>query len=197
MEADLRQIFGFCVGFDSKVRDAASFATYIATCQIETTMSFNDYYAEPPVLPAWRTTAFRWGAFVSGGVLAVGFVLTLALLVAQLFMPSLQSWLRPAVETTLVAMAAFAVILLAAYVSANIAGAKPFPTAPDSNLPTVLKALYLQRVFTRFAIDNQLHAAESKAASAQQLYDNFATFVAANKPNDTGSPAQAPGVIGI
>jgi hypothetical protein len=197
MEADLRHIFRFCVGFDSKVKDAASFAAYIAGCQIETTMSFNDYYAEPPVLPAWRTTAFRIGAFVSSGALVLGVAITLALLVAQLFAPSAQSGLRFAVELFLVGLAALVVVLFAAYVSASMAGARPFPAAPDSNLPTVLKALYLQRVFTRFAIDNQMHAAGNDAASAQQLYDNFAKFVATNKPSDTGSPAQAPGVIGI
>jgi hypothetical protein len=197
MGADLQLIFRFCVGFDSKVKDATSFAAYIAACQIETTMSFNDYYAELPVLPAWRTAAFRLAAFVSGGVGALGVAVTLGLLVAQLFAPSLQSGLRFAVELSLAGMAALAVILLAAYVSVNIAGAKPFPTAPDSNLPAVLKALHLQRVFTGFAIDNQMHAAGSDESSAQQLYDNFAAFVADNKPGDVGSRTQAPGVIGI
>jgi hypothetical protein len=197
MEADLRQIFRFCEGFDSKVKDAATFAAYIAACQIETTMSFNDYYADPPVLPTWRTTAFKLGVFASGAALTGGVAITLVLLAAQLFMPSLQSGLRFAVELSLAGTAALAVILLAAYISVNIVGAKPFPTAPDSNLPTVLKALHLQRVFTRFAIDNQMHAAGYDEASARQLYDNFQAFVAANKPGDLGAPTQAPGVIGI
>jgi hypothetical protein len=42
------------------------------------------------------------------------------------------------------------------------AGAKPFPAAPDSNLPAVLKALHLQRTFTRFATDNQLLAVDPR-----------------------------------
>jgi hypothetical protein len=197
MEADLRQIFRFCVGFDSKVKDAASFAAYIAACQIETTMSFNDYYAEPPALPSWRTTAFRWGVFVSTAALALGVIVTLVLLLAQLFAPSFQSGLRFAVELTLAGMAALAVILAAAYVSLSIAGARPFPAAPDSNLPTVLKALHLQRVFTRFAIDNQMHAAGNDEVSARALYDSFAAFIAANRPGDVGGPTQPPGVIGI
>jgi hypothetical protein len=197
MEADLCQIFRFCVGFDSKVRDPASFAAYVAACQIETTMSFNDYYAQPPRLPSWRTTAFRLGVFASAGALAVGVAATLVLLLAQLFAPSWQSGLRFAVELTLGGMAALVVILSAAYVSLSIAGARPFPTAPDSNLPTVLKALHLQRVFTRFAIDNLMHAAGNDEASARALYDNFAAFVAATRPGDLGSPTQAPGVIGI
>jgi hypothetical protein len=197
MERDLRQIFRFCVGFDSRATDAASFAAYIAACQIETTMSFNDYYAEPPALPSWRTTAFRVGVFVSAGALAVGVAVTLVLLLAQLFAPSLQSGLRFAVELTLAGMAALVVILAAAYVSLSMAGARPFPAAPDSNLPTVLKALHLQREFTRLAIDNQLHAAGNDEASARALYDNFATFIAANRPGDLDGPTQAPGVIGI
>jgi hypothetical protein len=52
-------------------------------------------------------------------------------------------------------------------------------------------------VFTRFAIDNQMHAAGNDDASARELYDNFAAFVAANKPGDLRDPSQAPGVIGI
>jgi hypothetical protein len=43
MGQELREIFIFCEGFKSKVTDAASFAAYIASCQLETTMSFNDY----------------------------------------------------------------------------------------------------------------------------------------------------------
>lgn len=127
----------------------------------------------------------------------LGLVATLVLPFAELFAPPLQSGLRYAVELSLVGTAALAVILLMAYTSVNAAGAKPFPTAPDSDLPTVLKALHLQRAFTRFAIDNQMQAAGSDAASAQQLYNNFAAFVGANKPSDPGSPTQAPGVIGI
>lgn len=197
MERDLRQIFQFCVGFNSKVKDAASFATYIAACQIETTMSFNDYYAEPPALPSWRTTAFRVGVFASAGALAVGVALTLVLLLAQLFAPSWQSGLRFAVELTLLGIAALAVILAAAYVSLSMMGARPFPAADNSNLPTVLKALHLQRAFTRFAIDNQMQAAGNDEASARALYDNFAAFIAANKPGDLGAPTQPPGVIEI
>jgi hypothetical protein len=197
MQEDLRQIFRFCQGFNSKVTDAATFAAYIAACQIETTMSFNDYYAETPTLPTWPTTAFKWGVIASGGALVLGVVATLVLLVAELFTPSSQSVLRYAVELSLTGTAVLAVVLLMAYISVNVAGAKPFPTAPDSDLPTVLKALHLQRAFTRFAIDNQMQAAGSDATSAQQLYDNFAAFIAANKPSDPGSPTQAPGVIGI
>ena len=197
MGGELRAIFTFCRDFDRRVADASSFAKYIADCQLETTMSFNDYYAATPDLPAWRSGIYLWGIIASGGATALGLIATLILLVAELFAPSLLSEVHDAVALTLIGAAALAVIVFAAYVSLMRAGAKPFPTAPDSNLPTVLKALHLQRTFTRFAIDNQMLAAASDAASAQKLYDNFLTFVADNKPNDLDDPTQAAGVIGI
>jgi hypothetical protein len=188
MGQELREIFIFCEGFKSKVTDAASFAAYIARCQLETTMSFNDYYAETPTLPAWPEKIFLWAGIASLAVLVLG-LLGLGLLglgLSGLFMPL--------VITGVVALVA---VILAAYASIMAAGGKPFPSAPDSDLPSVLKALHLQRTFTRFAIDSQMLAAGTDAASAQKLYDDFAAFVAANKPDDTGAPTQAPGVIGI
>jgi hypothetical protein len=183
MGQELREIFIFCEGFTSKVTDAASFAAYIARCQLETTMSFNDYYAETPVLPAWPEKIFLWAGIASLVVLVLG-LLGLGLL--GLFMP-----------LVIAGVVALVAVILAAYASIMAAGAKPFPSAPDSDLPSVLKALHLQRTFTRFAIDSQMQAAGTDAASAQRLYNDFAAFVAANKPNDTGAPTQAPGVIGI
>ena len=49
------------------VTDASSFAKYIADCQLETTMSFNDYYAVTPDLPAWPAGTYKWGIIASGG----------------------------------------------------------------------------------------------------------------------------------
>lgn len=178
MGQDLREIFIFCEGFKSKVTDAASFAAYIASCQLETTMSFNDYYAETPVLPAWSGKIFLWAGIASLLVLGLGLF--------GLFMP-----------LVIVGVVALVAVILAAYASIMAAGGKPFPSAPDSDLPSVLKALHLQRTFTGFAIDSQMQAAGTDAASAQRLYDDFAAFVAANKPNDIGAPTQAPGVIEI
>jgi hypothetical protein len=178
MGQELREIFVFCEGFEPKVTDAASFAAYIARCQLETTMSFNDYYAETPTLPAWPGKKFLWAGIASLLVLGLGLL--------GLFMP-----------LVIVGVVALVAVILAAYASIMAAGGKPFPSAPDSDLPSVLKALHLQRTFTRFAIDSQMQAAGTDAASAQRLYDDFAAFVAANKPNDIGAPTQAPGVIGI
>jgi hypothetical protein len=197
MEEDLRGIFTFCQGFDSRVRDAATFAAYIADCQLETTMSFNDYYVDSLNLPVWPAKVYIWGAKVSGGALALGLIATLILFVAELFTPSLQSELRYAVALAFVGAVGLAAVGLTAYATLMAAGAKPFPAAPDSDLPTVLKALHLQRAFTRFAIDSQMLAVGKDAPSAQKLYDDFAAFTTANKPHDLDAPAQAPGVIGI
>jgi hypothetical protein len=185
MGQELREIFIFCEGFTSKVTDAASFAAYIARCQLETTMSFNDYYAETPVLPAWSGKIFLWAGIASLLVLGLGLL--------GLFVP----WLRHPLVPVIAGAVALVAVILAAYASIMAAGGKPFPSAPDSDLPSVLKALHLQRTFTRFAIDSQMLAAGTDAASAQRLYDDFAAFVAVNKPNDIGAPTQAPGVIGI
>jgi hypothetical protein len=199
MGNDLRDIFTFCHDFDSRVTNDATFARYIADCQLETTMSFNDYYATRPVLPEWPAKAWLWGVIASGGAMLLGLIATVILFVAELFTQALQSELRYAVALLLVGAVALAVVLAAAYASVMAAGAKPFPSAPDSNLPSVLKALHLQRSFTRFAIDNQMNAAGNDAPSAKKLYDNFATFVTTNKPHDLDDPkqTQAPGVIGI
>jgi hypothetical protein len=61
----------------------------------------------------------------------------------------------------------------------------------------VLKALYLQRKFTRFAIDSQMDAGGTDEASAKKLYDDFKAFVATHKPTDIVTPTQPPGVVGI
>jgi hypothetical protein len=188
MGQDLREIFIFCEGFKLKVTDAASFAAFIASCQLETTMSFNDYYADTPTLPAWPEKIFLCAVVASLLVLGLGLLG---------FMPSLQSWLPYPFVLMIVGAVALVAVILAAYASIMAAGGKPFPSAPDSDLPSVLKALHLRRTFTRFTIDSQMQAAGTDAASAQKLYDNFAAFIAANKPNDIGAPTQAPGVIEI
>jgi hypothetical protein len=189
----LRGIFSFCQGFDGRVNDAVSFGEYIADCQLETTMSFNDYYVDAPNLPSWPSNLYIW----IGGISAAVFVLGLIALIVGLFAPSLVAALRHAGLATIVAGIVLVAVIATAYLTVMAAGAKPFPTAPDSNLPTVLKALHLQRVLTRFAIERQMQAAAADAESVQRLYDGFAEFIANNKPTDLDFPTQDPGVIGI
>ncbi len=51
-------------------------------------------------------------------------------------------------------------------------GAAPLPTAPGCDLPSVLKSLYLQQHFTRFAI-------EAQGLTDAQLHARFGAFLAA------------------
>jgi hypothetical protein len=196
MGHELRDIFRFCQGFEGRVKDEISFAKYIADCQLETTMSFNDYYVGPLdtllIKPAQK---HLWLVGAGAAVIALGLIAALYLIGTGLFA---QSWVSPfwhAVILALLCIIALGIVAIAAYAAVMVAGSRPFPTAPDSNLPTVLKALHLQRAFTRFAIDSQTQAFGADAASAQKLYDDFATFIADNKPNDLAGPTQQPGVI--
>ena len=52
----------------------------------------------------------------------------------------------------------------------------------------MLKALYLQQKFVRFALDNQ-------GADPQQLHASFGRFIAEQRPSDLQHPTQAPGVV--
>ncbi len=204
MGDELRHIFRFCHGFDGRVKDEVSFAKYIADCQLQTTMSFNDYYVDRLSLPVWPANGNKWAAFAivgsavaSLGAFVMGLFGALFLLAAQIFGGPLELALHFVVALAGLGGIAFVLFILAAYVSIMKAGAKPFPAAPDSDLPTVFKSLHLQRAFTHFAIASQMQAVGTDAASAQKLYDDFAKFIADNKPSNLDYPTQAPGVIGI
>jgi hypothetical protein len=67
-------------------------------------------------------------------------------------------------------------------------GSRPFPTAPHSDLKSILKALYLQPRFLRFAIDMQ---GKDDAA----IHAAFRSFVDEYQPDKVDSPTQSPGVI--
>jgi hypothetical protein len=196
MEAELRDIFAHCERFDS-VNDPASFAKYIASCQIETTMPFNDYYVDigetVKSLPVWPIDK----NLIPAGAGAIVFLLGLVIFC---FMSGMSGLI-----VMLLGAAVLAGGLWLANASLSTAGAKPFPAAPDSNLPAVLKALYLQRVFTRFAIQKQMLAVDPD--SAEQLHAAFGNFAADNQPENLGvtndqpdlhyAQTQKPGIIGI
>jgi hypothetical protein len=183
MSSELQSIFTCCVGFDENVSDAGSFANYFARCQIETTMSFNDYYVEDPHLPSWPWAEYLIFAVLGAAACLLGFI---------------AKWLFSAAAGLTLIFAGtgtLGIVIWRAYASVIAAGAKPFPAAPDSNLPSVLKALYLQRAFTQFAIENQGLAAN--ASAADQLFAAFGKFLAANRPENLEAPTQPPGIYGI
>ena len=170
MQPELKVVFGECVGFD-QVRDRGGFADFIIARQVETTMPFNDYWTVPPplpTLPVWMLIAPPAIAVLTGiftafmgtpWLTALGMGLSLLLLSL-----AFDFWLVSSV------------------------GDKPFPAAPNATLPHVLKALYLQQAFTRFAIDNQ-------GAEPAALRQAFAAFAERHRPGDLSGPTQAPGVI--
>jgi hypothetical protein len=65
---------------------------------------------------------------------------------------------------------------------------EPFPTAPRSDLRSVLKALYLQQNFIDFMIDSQ-------GCDSQALQAKFLQFVGRHQPSSVDSPTQTPGSI--
>ncbi len=65
--------------------------------------------------------------------------------------------------------------------------AKPSPATPGSDLPSVLKALFLQQHFTRFAI-------EAQGLGDAALHARFGAFLAAVRP-DEPTPTQPPGEV--
>jgi hypothetical protein len=99
------------------------------------------------------------------------------------------SWLSW-VEGVGIAGVALAAGVYVAYSLVMRHGAKPFPMAPNSDLPSVLKALYLQRRMIGFALAMQ-------GKPDDELYRRFGEFVQEHKPADTASPAQEPGIIPV
>ncbi len=167
---EMAAIFRHCFGFEG-VADGAGFARFLARCQVETTMSFNDYWdGRPPLGDAGLAGPL---------VLALAAVAGAGWLVATL----LGAWhLLWAVPLAL-GLAGWAVISWLGAV-----GARPFPPAPDSDLPAILKALFVQQWFALFVEGAQGMDAAGRHAA-------FGRFVATIRPEDVVAPTQPPGVV--
>lgn len=194
MRDDLRVIFGHCEGFES-VATADGFHRYIKTCQVETTMPFNDYW--PDGFPAGTATLpiglLKGTALAAAALSAVWLV---ALLLNGVFAAfdaghALARWAAWAAAwgvigvPLLFALAAGAAYGLYRWVLRT--ARTPLPTAPGSDLPTVLKALYLQQHFARFAV-------EAQGLSDDALHARFGAFLAAVRPAEA-APTQPPGQV--
>jgi hypothetical protein len=174
MEPELKAVFAACRDFQ-RVDGGKAFAAYLAQGQLETTMSFNDYYVDPPGF----ATPIK-------GILAVAAGLALAIVAAGI-------WLRSRIDTGwwLIALAVLVGLAAAAWLAYRLvmrAGAKPFPTTPDGDLPSVLKGLYLRQKLTGFAIHEQ-------GADPDALHAAFGKFLSETQPADLDGPTQAPGVL--
>jgi hypothetical protein len=186
--AELSAIFKYCYDFEKQVHDGPSFAKYVARCQIETTMPFHDYFMDGVPLSALPeiSNPKLLGTFFGPAFLAF------ALIYWGFFEGA------PSFFHTLFGLIGGALVGgLSVYLMVMKAGVKSYPPAPDSTLPSVLKALHLRKNFTRFVIENQLLSVSDDPSSQKELYDRFAAFSAANKPNDLDGPTQESGVVGI
>jgi hypothetical protein len=170
MAEELKAVFTYCYGF-SQVRDAASFADFLLPCEVETTMPFNDYWTDAP--PLKSMSKLLLAAFPLAG------------LVLPLIGAAMHRWSWG--MGILFAILLLILGLVLDYFLIMAKGGKPFPSA-GATLPRILKALYLQQAFTRFAAAQQ--DADPAATGAA-----FRAFLEANRPNNFDAPSQPPGVI--
>jgi hypothetical protein len=180
MEPEWRSALKHCEGYD-RITGAEGFAKLIRDCQVETTMSFNDYYVPFPALPSAPFLAIAAPLLVSLLALLVGL---LGGIVAGILGMSGRFWWWLA----LAGLVATPLTGLLAYRQVVAAGMRPFPAGRRTDLPGVTKALYLQQHFTRFAIAEQ----ESDPAT---LHQRFGAFLRAHRPDDTAAPTQARGTV--
>jgi hypothetical protein len=175
MQDELRGVLRHCLAFEARVRDHASFFRYIRDCQVETTMPFNDYWANG--LPAKNMNLLP--LLVLPGLAAL-----IAVLGFVLHLFDLDGW----IWISLAALAVTVGLGARLYYQLVDKAQAPLPTAPSSDLPSVLKSLYLQQHFTDFVIAQQ-------GADDEALYAAFRDFADTHKPGDVSGPTQPPGVI--
>ncbi len=181
MGLEIQDIYSNCVAFEH-VDTAEQFADYLEKCHVETTMPFHDYYLELPkfhLLPVKRLLA---------AVLVPAAVAIVALLLRIL------GWL----DIPLIGWSTFWTFMIFTGLTLGIAiwairyairnGEKPLPPGKYDDLPSVLKALYVQQRFADFVVENQ-------GASAEALHKDFGAFLETHKPSDKQAPTQPPGVI--
>jgi hypothetical protein len=172
MGDELRAIYRHCHGFET-IESGQDFARYIARCQIETTMPFNDYWTGGPPLPTISPAKIGAVSLAATALIAWGLVRILGLSLG---------WLGLTIPL------AIGGVLYGAFRYITARGLRPFPTAPNSDLPTILKALYLQQRFAHFAV-------QSQSLDPQTLHAAFGDFVALQQPRDIAAPTQAPGMV--
>ena len=174
-EPELRAIFSPCLGFDA-LADAAAFADWLKRCQIETTMSFNDYYEPMPDLRGYTLGGV-------GKAIAIAAALLSALaLGALVWWQASWWWLLLALPLALAASLAGALLVLWRK------GSQPFPAGAGTDLPSVLKALHVQQHFALLAADLQ-------GADDASVHRRFGEFVQGLQPGSVAGPTQPPGVI--
>lgn len=195
MADELKQIFGQCYGF-ATVGTADGFFKYIKTCQVETTLPFNDYWrpadlakmpADLPIpLGALGWIAGKKSLIIGALLFWVASFLAAALLhdsVARDFAGTVARWGTVIVLLVLLGAGGFVWWLYAGF---RARAKQPFP--PGARLPDVLKSLYLQQRFLDFVIANQ-------GAEPAALHAAYAAFIRDHAPANEAAPTQPRGII--
>ncbi len=181
MEEELRDLYGNCYGFDG-VETADQFADYLDDCHVETTMPFHDYYLKLPKFNVLPLTAMIVAVLAPLALGLLGLVLWLFGMthVPWLGWPLLPAWFLA------LGLAVALTLLFIFYALWN--GRKPLAPAEYDDLPSVLKAIYMQQRFADFFVETQ-------GASNAELHAAYGDFLAATRPADLARPTQKPGVI--
>jgi hypothetical protein len=181
MGDELRDVYVNCEGFEN-VETAQDFADYLNRCHVETTMPFHDYYLK---MPAFNNFPLKWAL----AAIAVPLLFSLAALLLRIF--GVMTMPGPGTDTLgtfVIGMIVTGIVAIAVIGYALKNGSKPLPPGEYDDLPSVLKALYMQQKFADFAVEQQ-------GASAKELHASFGAFLAEHKPSDRNGPTQAPGVV--
>lgn len=188
MRVDLDPVFEHCFQYTAKVKDADSFADYMAAHMIDTTMPFNDYWpVNPPVATLLPTLSTVWlGVAALATWAVVGFGLWWLLRLLHL---AASGGFWRGLEIALVVLIGLGAALYVAYTMIMRAGLKRFPMAPNSDLPSILKGLYLQRGLIPLV-------AHLQGFPDQDLFNQMGAFLAAARLDNLEAPTQAPGTIG-
>lgn len=183
MELELQDVYSNCEGFED-VDTADDFADYLEKCHVETTMPFHDYYLE---LPKFHDLPVAPLLIAVAGPAAIAIIALLMRILGMLTIPLI------GLSTFWTFVAALALTFVAGYLAVRFAiknGEKPLAPGKYDDLPSVLKALYMQQKFADFMIEHQ-------GCSAQKLHDDFGAFLKATKPSDRSGPTQEPGVVSV
>ena len=181
--AKLDPVLANCCEYQERVTGAEAFATYICDHRLETTMPFNDYWTDAPPLTGLSAVTLGLAALAAGALWGTCLYLALDQLgiKPEWTAAGLLSGIAWVISSILVA-------LYAAYLLIITHGRRPFPEAPNSDLKSVLKALYLQRQLIQFAVAQQKPA-------APDLYDAFRAFLNRVDLSNPDRPTQKPGTI--
>ena len=179
MGEELKEIYENCYGFEN-VKSADGFADYLDKCHVETTMPFHDYYLKLPEFNPLPVKGLLAAVLVPAGIALLALILRIFGMIDVWGMSTL------AIFVVGLILAVIAAVLSVRYAISN--GAKPLAPGEYDDLPSVLKALYIQQTFAEFAIDHQ-------GADEQKLHAGFGDFLKKHKPENKWSPTQNPGVI--